>query len=106
MRQVAPAGALVNRQGDILYLHGRTGMYLEPASGEVGIYNILKMAREGLRHDLTTALHKAVNGKKIVRCPCLRVKTNGNFTTVNLTVSPVEAGLSAVRTGGACTWFP
>ena len=100
MRQVTPAGALVNRQGDILYLHGRTGMYLEPASGEVGIYNILKMAREGLRHDLTTALHKAVNGKKIVRCPCLRVKTNGNFTTVNLTVSPVEADLSAVAQEG------
>jgi hypothetical protein len=37
------------RQGDILYLHGRTGMYLEPAPGEAGVNNILKMAREGLR---------------------------------------------------------
>ena len=34
LQQVAPAAALVNGQGDILYLHGRTGMYLEPAPGE------------------------------------------------------------------------
>ena len=39
-------------------------MYLEPAPGEAGINNILKMAREGLRRDLTTALHKAVAIKR------------------------------------------
>ncbi|NLB07295.1 MAG: chemotaxis protein CheR, partial [Desulfobulbaceae bacterium] len=49
LQQRVPAGALVNGHGDILYIHGRTGMYLEPAVGEVGVYNILKMAREGLR---------------------------------------------------------
>ena len=37
LQQFAPAGALVNDQGDILYLHGRTGMYLEPAPGEAGL---------------------------------------------------------------------
>jgi two-component system, chemotaxis family, CheB/CheR fusion protein len=36
LQQVVQAGALVNAQGDILYLHGRTGMYLEPAPGESG----------------------------------------------------------------------
>lgn len=39
-----PACALVNSIGDILYLHGRTGMYLEPTPGEAGINNILKIA--------------------------------------------------------------
>ncbi len=91
LQQVAPAGALVNGQGDILYLHGRTGMYLEPAPGEVGVSNILKMARDGLRRELTTAMHKAVAGQGIVRHPGLRVKTNGDFTTVDLTVQPVAA---------------
>ena len=60
---------LVNRQSDILYLHGRTGMYLEPAPGEAGVNNILKMAREGLRQDLTTALHRAARTKEMVRRP-------------------------------------
>ena len=67
-------------------------MYLEPAPGEAGINNILKMAREGLRRELTTALHKAAGTKEIVRHPGLRVKTNGDFTTVNLTVRPLAAG--------------
>ncbi|MCX7004380.1 MAG: PAS domain-containing protein, partial [bacterium] len=95
LQQVVPAGALVNGQGDILYLHGRTGMYLEPAPGEAGVSNILKMAREGLRRDLTTALHKATMDKETVRQPGLRVKTNGNYTTVNLTIRPVTVGPAA-----------
>ncbi|MFA6103180.1 MAG: chemotaxis protein CheB [Victivallaceae bacterium] len=95
LQQVVQAGALVNDHGDILYLHGRTGMYLEPAPGEAGINNILKMAREGLRRELTTALHKAAGIKEIVYCPGLRVKTNGHFTTVNLTVRPVATGPNA-----------
>jgi two-component system CheB/CheR fusion protein len=89
LQQVIPAGALVNGQGDILYLHGRTGMYLEPVPGEVGVSNIIKMAREGLRRELTTALHKAVAAKDTVRYLGIRVKTNGDFTSVNLTIHPV-----------------
>jgi len=95
LQQIAPAAVLVNAHGNILYLQGRTGMYLEPALGEPGIYNILKMAREGLRRELTTTLHKAVGTKEIVRCPGLRVKTNGDFTMVNLTVCPVATGPAA-----------
>ena len=95
LQQVAPVGALVNGEGNILYLHGRTGLYLELAPGETGINNILKMAREGLRRELTMALHKAVGTKEIVRRPGLRVKTNGDFTSVNLTVRPMAASLFA-----------
>src|ERR1039457_12759 len=95
LQHVVPASALVNAQGDILYLHGRTGLYLEPAPGEAGINNILKMAREGLRRDLTTALYKAARTIGTVRCPGLRVKTNGDFTLVNLTIRPLVAGPGA-----------
>ena len=90
--QIAPASVLVNGQGDILYLHGRTGMYLEPVTGQAGIYNILKMAREGLGIKLSIALNKVAVSKEIVRCPGLRVKTNSHFTTVNLTLMPVSTG--------------
>ena len=94
LQQYAPAGALINERGEILYLHGRTGLYLEPAPGEASM-NILKMAREGLRRDLTTALHKAAAQLDPVCHPGLRVRTNGDFTTVNLTVHPVTAGSDA-----------
>jgi two-component system CheB/CheR fusion protein len=96
LQQVIAAGVLVDGQGDILYLHGRTGMFLEPAPGAAGINNILKMAREGLKNALAGALHKAAGIKETVSHPRLSVKTNGHFTTVNLTVRPVTtcAGVS------------
>ncbi|HZK57111.1 MAG TPA: CheR family methyltransferase [Clostridia bacterium] len=90
LQQQTLVGILVDRHGDIYYLHGRAGMYLELAPGEVEINNILKMAREGLRRELATALHKTVEKKEIVRYSGLRVKMNGSFNFVNLSVHPVE----------------
>ena len=87
LQQVVAAAALVEAHGDILYLHGRSGMYLEPATGAVGTSNILKMAREGLRQELAVALRKAVETKDIIQVFGLSVKTNSHFTGVNLTVS-------------------
>ena len=91
LKQLPLSGVLVNDQGDILYLHGRTGLYLEPAPGETGVSNVLKMAREGLRRALTTALHNAAATREVVHARGLRVKTNGHFSSVNLTVRPVTA---------------
>jgi two-component system, chemotaxis family, CheB/CheR fusion protein len=99
LQEVVAAGALVTAQGDLLYLHGRTGTYLEPAPGEVGTHNILKMAREGLKHDLAMALHKAAGTRETARCPGLHVKTNGDFTRVNLTVRPVAPDLASLAQG-------
>ncbi|GLH70362.1 chemotaxis protein CheR [Geothrix rubra] len=95
LRQAVPAGALVNGRGDILYLHGRTGQYLELPPGEPGIHNILKMAREGLRRELTTALHQAVGSNAVVRRQGLTIRTNGGHVRVNLTASPVTNGPAA-----------
>lgn len=90
LENYAPAGALINEYGDIYYLHGRTGMYLEPAPGEANL-NILKMAREGLQQSLAENLHNAAVYKKSTFYKGLRIKTNGDFITVNLAVRPVKA---------------
>jgi two-component system CheB/CheR fusion protein len=89
LQQVAPTGALVNGSGDILYLHGRTGMYLEPTPGEATVNNILEMAREGLQNQLASALHKTSTSQKTSHRTGLRVNSNGAFITVNLTISPM-----------------
>ena len=89
LREVTPAGVLVNSQGDILYMHGRAGMYLELPTGEVCLPNILKMAREGLQRELAMALRAAAATKESVACPGLRVKTDSHFTHVNLSVRPL-----------------
>ncbi len=89
LAQVAPVGVLVNTLGDILYVHGRTGMFLEQSPGEVGVANILKMAREGLRPALSNALHRAAAAQESAHALGLRVKTNGHFSRVILSVHPV-----------------
>lgn len=96
LRQFTPAGALVNERGDILYLHGRTGEYLEPAAGEADL-NILKMAREGLRPGLTVALRKAAAGSNAEIVSGLRVKTNGAYTAVDLRVQPLTSDAGEPR---------
>lgn len=65
LRRFAPAAVLTNDQGDILYINGRTGSYLEPASGKAN-WNIYAMAREGLRFELTNVFQKALRQKGVV----------------------------------------
>ncbi|HEY0464500.1 MAG TPA: PAS domain-containing protein, partial [Polyangiaceae bacterium] len=95
----APVGALVNEQGDILYLHGQTGKFLEPPPGEA-VLSIVRMARQGLRQDLISALQQAMEKNQIASRANVRVKTNGDYTTINLTVQPLLAEARAAGSSG------
>jgi two-component system CheB/CheR fusion protein len=88
LHHVTRTAVLTDGRGEILYFHGRTGKYLEPASGDVGA-NLLAMAREGLRRDLTAAFHRAVAKNEVVYLDSLQVKANGHYVGVNLTITPV-----------------
>jgi two-component system CheB/CheR fusion protein len=90
----APVAALVNERGELLYLHGYSGKYLQPAPGEAGL-NIFRMAREGLAHELTSGLQRAVAENQLVSYPGLRVQSDGAVSTINLTVEPISAGAVA-----------
>jgi two-component system CheB/CheR fusion protein len=50
---------LVNDQGDIVYISGRTGKYLEPAAGKANL-NIFAMARAELQYKLGSAFSQAL----------------------------------------------
>ena len=90
-----PAGVLVNERGEILYIHGRTGKYLEPASGEfTANNNILDMARQGLKIELAQSIRKAVTRNTEIRSDRLPVKTNGGESLVNLVVKPISGPAS------------
>jgi two-component system, chemotaxis family, CheB/CheR fusion protein len=82
----APAGVVVNAEGDILYVHGRTGNYLELVSGEGISSNIFRLAREGLRIPLASALHQAAAAKEAVTYTGVPVKISGEMQTLNLSV--------------------
>jgi two-component system, chemotaxis family, CheB/CheR fusion protein len=100
LQHAAFAAAAVNANGDILYLHGRTGSYLEPTPGVTGVNNILAMAREGLRHDLAAALHRVAASGKVVRCPGLRVTSGGEVAAVDLSVRALPIGPAAGASSG------
>jgi two-component system CheB/CheR fusion protein len=94
LERFAPPSVVVNESGDILYIQGRTGKYLEPASGEAAM-NIFTMAREGLRLELGSLIRKALLHHREVKENGIRVQTNGGYQTVSVTVKPVtgQAGL-------------
>jgi len=91
LQKIGLSAALVDKQGDILYLHGRTSMYLELPPGEAGPLNILNMAHEGLHQKLTMAFHKALETKDSVYCPLLKISKNAQLFTINLTVQPIPS---------------
>ena len=88
LRKYAPAAVLVNSKGDILYISGRTGKYLEPAMGKAN-WNILAMAREGLHYELATNLQKAVRMQDTLLLKGVRVRTNGSEVIVDVTIQPL-----------------
>ncbi len=83
-----PPSVVVTAEGDIIYVNGRTGKYLEPSSGKVNV-NVFAMAREGLREALGTAIQNAARQKTTVTQSGVKVKSNGGSTTINLTVRPL-----------------
>ena len=66
-----------NENGDIIYISGRTGKYLEPAVGKANL-NIFAMLREGLRNEFPAAFRKAIMKKEAVVLHNIKVGTNGD----------------------------
>ena len=85
----APVGVLVDQLGNIRYVHGHTGLFLEPAQGYAGVNNVLKMARKKLRRDLNTSLYQAVTTRSAVASPLIFVKRNGESMALMIRVIPL-----------------
>ena len=107
LQTYSPAAVLTNDKGDILYISGRTGKYLEPAAGKAN-WNIFAMAREGLRYELTAAFQRALrpvpraetgtvslepglpSQKETVTLKNIVVGTDGGKQAVNVTIQPLS----------------
>jgi chemotaxis methyl-accepting protein methylase len=89
LRHFSPPAVLVSDKGDILYINGRTGKYLEPAAGKAN-WNIFAMAREGLRFDLGSAFQRALRQKEAVTVKGLKVGEGPGAQTFDITVQTIE----------------
>ena len=91
----APPCVIIDEANSIIYLHGRTGRYLEPVIGKVSV-NILQMARPGLRVDLEAAIRAAATNKQEYVRKGVAIEHNGGHIFIDLTVKPV-LGHNALR---------
>ena len=89
LEHYSPPAVLVNDKGDILYVSGHIGKYLEPAAGKAN-WNVFAMTREGLRYDLTNAFQKVLRQGGQVALKGLRSVNNGGEHFVNLMVQRLE----------------
>ncbi|MBI5351983.1 MAG: PAS domain-containing protein [Chloroflexi bacterium] len=89
LQTYSPAAVMTNESGDILYISGRTGKYIEAAAGKAN-WNIFVMAREGLRYELSAAFQKALRQKETVTLKDLMVGTNGGMQRINVTIQPIQ----------------
>ena len=85
LQQYAPAAVLTTENGDILYINGRTGRYLEPAAGKAN-WNVFAMARDGLRAELGGAFRRALRQEEPVSLRGVRIGVNGGTVHVDVTV--------------------
>jgi two-component system CheB/CheR fusion protein len=89
LNRYAPPSVLANEQGNILYISGRTGRYLEPAAGKAN-WNVFAMAREGLRYELTNGFHQALRGPGVVHLRDLNIGKEGGNRCVSISIEQLN----------------
>jgi two-component system CheB/CheR fusion protein len=85
-----PPVVIADHRGDIAYIHGRTGKFLEPAPGAAKTNNILEMARGNLRLQLPALLRSAYTEKQEILRRDVSVRQNGDFIYVSIRVKPMK----------------
>jgi two-component system CheB/CheR fusion protein len=82
---------LVNDKGDIIYITGRTGKYLEPVAGKAN-WNIHAMARDGLRKELPNAFQRALRSDEPIELRNIKIRNNnGDFNYATITIKQIES---------------
>ena len=85
LQEFSPAAVLVNEQGDIVFINGSVGKYLEPASGKAN-WNIHVMARPAIRMQVVAALRQAVQERGTVEVRGLRLSEEPLQTLLDVSV--------------------
>jgi two-component system CheB/CheR fusion protein len=83
LERFVPPSLFVSERGDIAYIYGRTGLYLEPSAGEPR-HNAFVMAREGLRLCLQSAVRLAMAEEREVAHHGIAFRSNGGFESVSV----------------------
>ncbi len=100
LKYFAPAGVLVDAEGEILQFRGDTSPYLTQSDGRASL-NLLKIAREGLFAAIRAGLQHAAGNSDTLRTEGVIVKNDAGLVTVSLIIIPVVYPASEDR----CCWI-
>jgi two-component system CheB/CheR fusion protein len=88
LQRFAPAALLATDRGEIVYICGKAGRYLEPAAGKASM-SLFAMAREGLSGALIEVFSKAVREQLSITLRSLKVSMGADTQLVDVTVQPL-----------------
>ncbi|MDB6039461.1 MAG: domain S-box protein, partial [Verrucomicrobiales bacterium] len=100
VEEYSPASVVINEQGEVVFFAGDTGKFLKPPAGSPN-NKLVAMARENLRLELRTLIHRAVSSRKEAIRENLRLKWGRDNLHIDLIVRPLtelgpETGLYIV----------
>jgi two-component system, chemotaxis family, CheB/CheR fusion protein len=82
-----PPAVVINESGDIIYISGKIGKYLEPSPGKANL-NVFVMAKDEIRFELGKVIREASSQKNSVTVNLLNIKGNDGFHSIKITVRP------------------
>ena len=94
LNQYAPVGVVINTTSEIMQFRGQTSAYLEPAPGKAS-FNLLKMAKEGLRVELRAAIKQASQQQLPIESTGLQITEGDRIRQVKIHVIPFPPGAMA-----------
>jgi two-component system CheB/CheR fusion protein len=90
LQNYVPPSVVVNEKGRIFYIHGKTGMWLEPVTGHFPAeHSILDMARDGLGSELSIILRKVTTQDDEVSRKNIQFKSNEGLSVVDITAKKI-----------------
>jgi len=93
LERFSPPCVVTTDKGEVLYIHGQIGKYLEPVPGRMST-NILDMVRDSLRFDLQAALARATAGQREHVSRTLALQNGDQSQLVRISARPfVQQGL-------------
>ncbi|AZI44122.1 chemotaxis protein [Deinococcus psychrotolerans] len=95
LAEYAPPAVVTDNQGEVHYVHGRTGRYLELSPGR-GMNNVFEMAQGELRYELPAAVRQALTERRKVVRSQLHVEVEGFTQTLDLIVTPLTGPSSGL----------
>jgi two-component system CheB/CheR fusion protein len=82
-----PASIVINKELEILQLHGQVNFFLELTAGKPSL-NLLKVARKEIVFDLKNTIHKSLKSRSPEKKKGIEIEDNGNSFSISIEVVP------------------